>query len=302
MLKILYDSSSFQNMRKFMFTKENFLNGYNYKNGINIKNSQTANTSEAAASEASASEASASEAAKVDASEAAATAAANASVEASEAAACIAELDAFIGTADKKNTYTPYNKGDKLFWCFYIILNGYEDYELNKSNAFAIEKQFKIQSVEKLKSIKSKLKEMKLKRTEMEDELANKQKITIKGLYALCLIHNVAITYIYDRKYINILCDEEHAKKGIIIQNDKKEDSIRHSISKYEDELFLSKIYAEYWFIYDVQKPLKAPSAYSTAELQEICEKLEIKTTSIINEKIKPKTKKTMYEEILQRI
>ena len=33
-----------------------------------------------------------------------------------------------------------------------------------------IEKQFKIQSVEKLKSIKSKLKEMKLKRTEMEDE------------------------------------------------------------------------------------------------------------------------------------
>jgi hypothetical protein len=90
-------------------------------------------------------------------------------------------LDACIGTADKKNTYTPYNKGDKLFWCFYIILNGYEDYELNKSNAFAIEKQFKIQSVEKLKSIKSKLKEMKLKRTEMEDELANKQKITIKG-------------------------------------------------------------------------------------------------------------------------
>ena len=292
MLKILYDSTILTNMKKFMFTKENVLNGYKYKNGIVKANVEAgaANVEEACVEAC---------AEKVEA--CAANVEASAALE--DATACIAELDAYMGAEDKKKSlYTPYNKGDKLFWCFYIILNGYEDYELNKSNAFAIEKQFKIQSVEKLKSIKSKLKEMKLKRTEMEDELANKQKITIKGLYALCLIHNVAITYIYDRKYINILCEEEHTKKGIIMQNDKKEDSIRHSISKYEDELFLSKIYADYWFIADVQKPLKAPSAYSIAELQDICEKLEIKTTTLMNEKIKPKTKKTMYEEILQRI
>ena len=297
MLKILYDSTILTNMKKFMFTKENVLNGYKYKNGIVKANVEEACV-EACAEKVEASAANVEEAC-VEAS--AANVEASAALE--EATACIAELDAYMGAEDKKKSlYTPYNKGDKLFWCFYIILNGYEDYELNKSNAFAIEKQFKIQSVEKLKSIKSKLKEMKLKRTEMEDELANKQKITIKGLYALCLIHNIAITYIYDRKYINILCEEEHTKKGIIMQNDKKEDSIRHSISKYEDELFLSKIYSDYWFISDVQKPLKAPSAYSIAELQDICEKLEIKTTTLMNEKIKPKTKKTMYEEILQRI
>jgi hypothetical protein len=216
--------------------------------------------------------------------------------------------------------FTPFIKGDKLFWCFYIILNGYDAYELNKCNAFAIEKQFKIQTVEKFKNIKNKLKEMKLKKTELEDELVNKPKITIKGLYAMCLIYNISITYIYDRKYIELDCGgeldtdtgtdtgtEASMKRGIIVQNEKKEDALRISdkndaAAEAADAEYLAKIRAEYWLISNIQKPLKAPSAYTTKELQEICEKLEIKTTSIINEKVKPSTKKTLYEAILQRL
>jgi hypothetical protein len=200
--------------------------------------------------------------------------------------------------------FTPFQK-DKLFWCFYIILNGYEEYEMNRSSSFSIEKQIKIETVEKLKSIKEKLKELKLKRTELEDELVNKPTISIKGLYALCLVHNVSITYIYGRKYCVIAPDEQgqaeqgQAKRGIIIQNEKKEDSLRWI---NDDDDFLTKIKQDYWHIENVQKPLKAPSAYTLYELQEIANKLQISTHVQVNEKSKAKVKTALYEEILQTI
>ena len=99
--------------------------------------------------------------------------------------------------------FTPFQK-DKLFWCFFIILQGYEEYEMNHSNSFSLEKKIKIETVEKLKSIKEKLKELKLKRTELEDNLVNCNTISIKGLCALCLVHNISITYVYGRKYYEI--------------------------------------------------------------------------------------------------
>ena len=210
--------------------------------------------------------------------------------------------------------FTPFQK-DKLFWCFYIILNGYEEYEINRSSSFSIEKQIKIETVEKLKSIKEKLKELKLKRTELEDELVNKPTISIKGLYALCLVHNVSITYIYGRKYCVIAPDQQaqaeqaqaeqaqaeqaQAKRGIIIQNEKKEDSLRWI---NDDDDFLTKIKQDYWHIENVQKPLKAPSAYTLPELQEIANKLQISTHVQVNEKSKAKVKTALYEEILQTI
>jgi len=206
--------------------------------------------------------------------------------------------------------FTPFQK-DKLFWCFFIILNGYEEYEMNRSNSFSLEKQIKIETVEKLKSIKDKLKDLKLKRTELEDELVNKPVISLKGLCALCLVHNVSITYIYGRKYCEIANESEpnettNTKKGIIIQNDKKEDSLKWT----ENELdktntdYLTKIREEYWLIENIQKPLKAPSAYTLSELHAIAEKLQIETHTLVNEKSKAKTKtKTkLYEDILQSI
>ena len=61
---------------------------------------------------------------------------------------------------------------------------------------------------------------------------------------------------------------------------------------------FLSKLRDEYWLIENIQKPLKAPSAYTLPELQIICQKLHIETHT--NEKAKTKTK--LYEEIVQMI
>ena len=225
------------------------------------------------------------------------------------------------------NPFTPFQK-DKLFWCFFIILKGYEEYEMNRSNAFSVEKQLKIETVEKLKGIKEKLKELKLKRTELEDELVNKQTITLKGLCALCLVHNVSITYVFGRKYCEINTSgagtseagtseagtSAAERKGIIVQNAKKEDSLKstngvgtngvgtNGVGTNGDEAYLTQVRAEYWLIENIQKPLKASSAYTLVELQDICQKLQLETHTQVNEKPKAKPKTKLYEEILQCI
>jgi hypothetical protein len=197
--------------------------------------------------------------------------------------------------------FTPFQK-DKLFWCFFILLKGYEEYEINHSNSFSLEKKIKIETVEKLKSIKEKLKELKLKRTELEDNLVNQPTISIKGLYALCLVHNISITYVYGRKYceINPNTDPNTTNtKGIIIQNEKKEDSLRWNDQADE---FLTNVRGTYWFIENIQKPLNAPSAYTLKELQDISQKLQIDLEIQVNDKTKTKTKTKLYEEILSHI
>ena len=214
-------------------------------------------------------------------------------------------LPAMASPTKQKNAkpFVPFQK-DKLFWCFYIILNGYEEYEMIRTNSFSIEKQLKIKTVEKLKSIKDQLKELKLKRTELEDELVNKQMITKKGLCALCLVHNVSVTYVYGRKYCEITPIENAAvKQGIIMQNEKKEDALKWTSNEMNtNEDFLTQIRADYWLIENIQKPLNAPSAYTLGELQEIANKLQIATHAQVNEKMKAKVKTALYEEILQTI
>jgi len=193
--------------------------------------------------------------------------------------------------------FMPFQK-DKLFWCFFIILKGHEEYEMNRSNSFSLEKKIKIETVEKLKSIKEKLKELKLKRTELEDNLVNSNTISIKGLFALCLVHNISITYVYGKKYYEINKEAENEpgnKKGIIMDN-----CLRWN-DKENDE-FLINVRANYWFIENIQKPLKAPSAYTLKELQDICQKLEINLEITVNEKTKLKNKSKLYEEILAHI
>ena len=172
---------------------------------------------------------------------------------------------------------------------------GYEEYEINRTNAFSVEKKIKIEAVEKLKTIKEKLKELKLKRTELENELVHQPTISIKGLYALCLLHDVSIMYVYGRKYHEINANANVSKKGIIV-----EDSLRWRDNN-GDLLFYKKIQEDYWYIENFQKPLKAASAYTLKELQDISIKLQIDINTD-GEKPKHKTKPKLYQEILQYI
>jgi hypothetical protein len=192
----------------------------------------------------------------------------------------------------KEEYFTPLQK-DKLFWCFYIILKGIDDYEMNKNTAFATEKKFKIDTVEKLRFMKDKLKELKIKKNDVEDELVNKDCISTKSLQVLCLIYKISIIYISGKKYSEFLFAEDDKITGIIEQ--KSDLSVKNTI----DLDYISTVRNSYWFIENIQKPLSAPSAYTIKDLQDISTKLGINLVSNLG---KNKTKQLLYEEILSKM
>ena len=188
------------------------------------------------------------------------------------------------------NNFSPSEK-DKLFWCFYIFLYGFEDYEIAKSSSFITEKNFKIKTVEKFPSFKGKIKEMKLKLNEIQDELVNQPIISIKSLQVLCLIYDINIFFIKNRTIYEIIANDKPIKTIINDNNNI------HMIDDINEEK-LTYYRNNYWKIDNISKPLNAFSSYSLIELQDICKKLEI---PIINDGKKIQ-KKDLYQSILTKI
>ena len=185
----------------------------------------------------------------------------------------------------KNNVNIQSNHTDSLFWCFYIILNGEHEYEVNHS--FQKEKEFKIQSIEKLRNIKPQLKALKLKINETEDELLNSKNISIKGLIALSLLYKKNILYVWDRKYYEFICDAEQPIYIIY----KKDNTYSHYIDHKKYVFFTEN----YWSIQNIDKPIKSVTGYTRDELVDICKKLEIQMSS-------KETKKSLYEKILEKV
>ena len=110
--------------------------------------------------------------------------------------------------------YKPKQK-DSLFWCFYILKHGFSNYEMEINNQyFVVEKAQKFKYIDLLRKNKDILKIHKIKPfTELEDDLANKDKISIKTFFALCILENINILLIDKRKIYELMCvdiDSEH--------------------------------------------------------------------------------------------
>ena len=203
----------------------------------------------------------------------------------------------------QKTQFTPFQK-DTLFWCFYIILHGFDEYELHNSDHFSTEKNFKIAAVEKFRTLKvtdvTKFKESKLKKNEIEDELVNQERITLKGLHALCLLYEVSITYIYDHKYCEfIYAPLDSNKSGVIVKN-KVHGKDVNSVKYDTHQEYMDTIHSTFWKVENIQKPLHTASYYTVKDLQDICKKLQIPLVSAETGKNKLKT--GLYEDILKTL
>ena len=174
---------------------------------------------------------------------------------------------------------------DDLFWCFYEIIHMDIDY-LNK---FTTEKKYKLEIIPKLREIKDLLKSQKVKIAEIEDELANKQKITLKTLKALCIINKISLIIIKNRTYIEFMygdkihiLEEVNKRYGYYINNSTKIEEIRN-----------------FYRLEDYEKKIKSISSYTVKDLQEIAKKLEI---NLVNNMGKTLKKTELYEGICQNL
>lgn len=198
---------------------------------------------------------------------------------------------------------------DKLFWVFYKLLKNFDNVDLENINAFKTMKDFKIECVEKARAQKNILKEFKIQRMLIEDDLTNNDKICFKTFHALCVLHLINVIVIRDNNTYCILCTNNDEKviniqnyKLIRISNVKISTTFNNfdvllDVSTTEEEL--QTILKTYYNIENIEKPVKAFSSYNLNDLCTIANKLNI---IIYDEHGKKKKKQELYEDILKKL
>jgi len=207
---------------------------------------------------------------------------------------------AVIATATKTNKdssfFIPQEK-DGLFWCFYVIKNGFAAYEYPGATSFVNEKTEKFKLIEYLRTKKQILKTKKIKniKEDVEDDLANKNKIGMKTFIALCAADNINILFIHKRKCFELMCEEDNPFHIIHWQENPEKycyemNASKEIIDKYKTTLFKWE---------SLEKPLKAMTYYKVDELMELCKKLGLEEKMSSAGK---KTKKDLYELLIMNL
>ena len=145
-----------------------------------------------------------------------------------------------------------------------------------------------------------KIKKIKNLKEDVEDELANKERIGMKTFIALCVASNINILFIHKRKCFEYIFDEQgDAPIHVVHQLDTP--TLRYNYETIVSKEQIEKYRTEYFKWESVDKPLKAISSYKLEELQELCKKLAL---DVCNDKdsFKNKTKKDLYETIIMNI
>lgn len=199
-------------------------------------------------------------------------------------------------TASYKNTvktpnatlYKP-RQTDSLFWCFYILKNGFSNYEMEINNQyFTIEKQEKFKYIETFRHNKDLLKIYKIKPyADLEDDLANKDRITIKTFFALCIVEKINILLVDNRKYYKILCADDKPI-NIVYRNSKTGE---HQIELNVTDELIQKFESDYYNMSSYDSKIKSIGSYKVDELMDMCKRLNIDLSSK-----KKLTKKDIYE------
>jgi len=205
----------------------------------------------------------------------------------------------------KESMYRPKQK-DSLFWCFYILKHGFSNYEMEINNQyFVVEKNEKYKYIELLRKNKELLKIHKIKPlTELEDDLANKDKISIKTFFALCILENINVLLVSKRKFYELLCTDIDEKHPINIIH-RNNESYEYSIELDVNEEIITKYRETFYKMSSFDATLKSMSSYKLDELIDLCKKLDINIEPKVNEcnnktegkkKITKITKKDIYE------
>ena len=198
---------------------------------------------------------------------------------------------------NKTNDFFIPKEKDTLFWCYYIIVNGIQNYELLFDNTYKEEKQQKLNFIEKLRSFKDTLKKHKFKRTEIEGDIAYSNEISIITFLAMCAVENKNVCVLKGRCLYTLIVNDT-SSIDIITMDDNNRYGCFLLEEKEKTKLF-NEYTAKYWMIDNIAKPISAQSSYKLVQLQDIADKLRI---PIVNENGKKLKKIELYNLIKQKI
>ena len=188
--------------------------------------------------------------------------------------------------------YIPCEK-DTLFWCFFIMKHGDMQYEMIDNKNIVVEKKNKIEYIEKIRKDKQLIKTYKFTTlTNLENNLANEDKLNIGTFLSLCVFENLNVLYIKNKTYYELLMNDEPTIY-IVYQLENNKYGIEQSViaSTHDIKNTLYKIDS-------VDKPIKPFSAYKLQDLIDIAIKLGFEITNKTSNKAK--NKKELYEDIVK--
>lgn len=192
---------------------------------------------------------------------------------------------------------------DSLFWCLYIIKNGLINYTKLTNRSYVIEKQFKIEYIERIRKEKQLLKQYKFDTiTNIENKLANEELIDVNTFLSLCVIGNLNIFFIKNKTYYELVMNDSNRIYKVELFNDTKKYGFEETTKDNLDDFRNN-----YYKLDNMEKPVKSLSYYKTQDLIDICIKLGIEIKCIKNDtdnnkdtKEKTKNKKELYEAIIK--
>lgn len=204
-----------------------------------------------------------------------------------------------VTTENQSRIWTP-NERDTLFWCFYIMVKGIDTYKQMINRNIVVEKQLKIEYIDKFRENKTLVKTHRLgPLSHIENMLLNESCIDMKTFQALCILDNVSCVFTFGKCYheINIDKDDEvgddisniHTIVSDSAINERKKYSYRSNTTLDSINLVRNTMF----YVDNLSKPVKAMTSYKLEELIDMCNRLQIE--------IEPKLKKKeLYERIVQ--
>ena len=161
---------------------------------------------------------------------------------------------------------------DKLFWAFYIMLNGEDAYKYLKTK-FVTEKEIKISSVEKMRKLPNVFKQHKLNKVRIENELSGDVPLTLEGFYGLCIIYDISAIFMKKNCYCELYGLGDSSVTHIV---EEVEGGLGVHIFKRKDASldYAKQIRESKWKMENVLTPIKSISSYTHAELLEIYNKV----------------------------
>lgn len=173
---------------------------------------------------------------------------------------------------------------DSLFWCYYIIKYGKENYTNISIHPFKIEKKLKEECITLLNNNKAKLKERRIK-YDLND-LLYEPRISLNMFFALCCASCINVVLIKSKTYYKMI-DNSQEVINYIYENTNH----TYGIKKTQPG-DLSKTHLE---AISLLKPIRAVSAYKLPEIENMCTILNIKLHDSHGKRV---TKNELYDKI----
>lgn len=145
--------------------------------------------------------------------------------------------------------------------------------------------------------------------SEIEDDLANKERISVKTFFALCIMEKINVLLVDNRKIYQSM-NNDSPTINVIHRNSKTfENYIELNVTNSSIENYKET----YYNVVGFEDGLKSISSYKVDELHELCKKLKIDilnsnsndTTNDNNDtktNNKKMSKKSLYELIVQHL